>query len=97
MAKKDMSALDDDVVVVVEQAQTEQSMHDDMHTLEVKSKLVDRMSGSRAEIVMMSVRMKKSERRRLKEICSQLEISAQDLVFESVNMYCKSRGVRGLV
>lgn len=95
MAKKDMSALDDDVIV--EQAEINKSMHDDMHTLQVKSKLTERMEGSRAEIVMMSVRMKKSERRRLKEICSQLEISAQDLVFESVNMYCKSRGVRGLV
>jgi hypothetical protein len=95
MAKKDMSALDDDVVVA--QAETEQSMHDDMHTLPVKSKLTERMEGSRAEIVMMSVRMKKSERRRLKEICSQMDISAQDLIFESVNLWCKSKGVRGLV
>jgi hypothetical protein len=97
MAKKDMSALDDDVVVAVEQAQTEQCMHDDMNTLPAKSKLTERMEGSRAEIVMMSVRMKKSERRRLKEICSQMDISAQDLIFESVNLWCKSKGVRGLV
>jgi hypothetical protein len=55
------------------------------------------MEWSRAEIVMMSVRMKKSERRRLKEICSQMDISAQDLIFESVNLWCKSKGVRGLV
>jgi hypothetical protein len=73
-----------------------QSMHVDMPTFPVESKLIERMDGSRAEIVMMSVRMKKSERKRLKEICSQQSISAQDLVFQAVNLWCKSKGVRGL-
>lgn len=73
-----------------------QSMHVDMHTSTVESKLVDRMDGSRAEVVMMSVRMKKSERKRLKEICSQQSISAQDLVFQAVNLWCQAKGVRGL-
>lgn len=71
-------------------------MHVDMNTSPIESKLTERMEGSRAEIVMMSVRMKKSERRRLKEICSQQGISAQDVVFQAVNLWCKSKGVRGL-
>lgn len=73
-----------------------QSMHVDMHTTPVESKLTQRMDGSRAEIVMMSVRMKKSERRRLKEICSQCDISAQDLVFQAVNLWASAKGIRGL-
>ncbi|MCW2314055.1 hypothetical protein [Rhodoferax antarcticus] len=72
------------------------SSHADMTTSPIESKLVDRMEGSRAEIVMMSVRMKKSERKRLKEICSQQSISAQDLVFQAVNLWCQAKGVRGL-
>jgi len=72
------------------------SMHVDMNTLPVKSKLTERMEGSRAEIVMTSVRMKKSERKRLKEICSQQDISAQDLVFQAVNLWCQAKGIRGL-
>lgn len=73
-----------------------QSMHVDMLTSPLESKLTERMDGSRAEIVMMSVRMKKSERRRLKEICSQQDLSAQDLVFQAVNLWCQAKGVRGL-
>lgn len=71
-------------------------IHADMPTLPIYSRLSDRMEGSRAEIVMMSVRMKKSERKRLKEICSQQAISAQDLVFQAVNLWCHTKGVRGL-
>jgi hypothetical protein len=71
------------------------SIHEDMPTLPIDSRLADRMEGSRAEIVM-SVRMKKSERKRLKEICSQQAISAQDLVFQAVNLWCHTKGVRGL-
>jgi hypothetical protein len=74
----------------------DESIHANMQTLPIESKLTDRMEGSRAEIVMMSVRMKKSERKRLKEICSQQSISAQDLVFQAVNLWCHSKGVRGL-
>lgn len=74
----------------------DKSIHASMPTLPIESKLIDRMEGSRAEIVMMSVRMKKSERRRLKEICSQQSISAQDLVFQAVNLWCHTKGVRGL-
>lgn len=81
-----LASLDDD----------DKSIHVDMPTLPIESKLTDRMEGSRAEIVMMSVRMKKSERRRLKEICSQQSISAQDLVFQAVNLWCYTKGVRGL-
>ena len=74
----------------------DKSMHVDMHTLPVESKLTLRMEGSRAAVVMMSVRMKKSERNRLKEVCSQQCVSAQDLIFQAVNLWCKSKGVRGL-
>ena len=74
----------------------DESIHVDMHASPVKSTLVDRMDGSRAEVVMMSVRMKKSERKRLKEICSQQDISAQDLVFQAVNLWAQAKGVRGL-
>jgi hypothetical protein len=73
-----------------------ESMHVDMHTSPMESKLLDRMEGSRAEIVMMSVRMKKSERNRLRELCAQQQVSAQDLVFQAVNLWCKNKGVRGL-
>jgi hypothetical protein len=72
------------------------SIHEDMPKLPIDSRLADRMEGSRAEIVMMSVRMKKSERKRLKEICSQQAVSAQDLVFQAVNLWCHTKGVRGL-
>lgn len=88
-SKISFADLDDEGIV-------SQSMHDDMHASPVESKLSDRMEGSRAEVVMMSVRMKKSERKRLKEICSQEDISAQDLVFQAVNLWCKAKGVRGL-
>lgn len=83
--KLSLGSLDDDECV-----------HVDMPTSPVESKLTERMDGSRAEIVMMSVRMKKSERKRLKEICSQQSISAQDLVFQAVNLWCAAKGVRGL-
>ena len=88
-AKLSLSDLDDDEFKV-------ECMHVDMHALPMESKLTDRMNGSRAEIVMMSVRMKKSERNRLRELCSQQCVSAQDLVFEAVNMWAKAKGVRGL-
>jgi hypothetical protein len=80
----------------LDEDEASQSMHVDMHTKPLESKLVDRMDGSRAEIVMMSVRMKKSERKRLKEICSQQSISGQDLVYQAVNLWCQAKGVRGL-
>lgn len=86
-AKLSFADLDDEPV---------KSMHVDMHTSPGESKLIERMEGSRAEIVMMSVRMKKSERKRLKEICSQQSISAQDLVFQAVNLWASAKGVRGL-
>jgi hypothetical protein len=47
-----------------------------MHTFPVKSKLTERTLGDSDQIVMMSVRMKKYERRRRKEICSQQDFSA---------------------
>ena len=83
-------------IIGLDSLDEEASMHADMPTTPAESRLVDRMEGSRAEIVMMSVRMKKIERRRLKEICSQQSISAQDLVFQAINLWCHSKGVRGL-
>ena len=63
--------------------------------LKMSPGLVERMEGSRAEIVMFSVRMKRSEKNRIHVICAENQISAQALVFTALEEYFQRHKIVG--
>lgn len=56
--------------------------------------LKDRTEGSKAEIVMVGVRMTKAERRQLRAMAGQLEIPIQDIIREGIALFRAKQGVR---
>lgn len=63
-------------------------------TIDDFEKLKDRMEGSKAELVMVGVRMTKAERRQLRAMAGQLEISIQDIVRRGIALFRAEQGVR---
>ena len=55
--------------------------------LKMSPGLTERMEGSKAEIVMFSVRMKRSEKNRIHVVCAEHQISAQALVYTALEEY----------
>lgn len=56
--------------------------------------LKDRPEGSKAEIVMVGVRMTRAERRQLRAMAGQLEMPIQDIVREGIALFRAKQGVR---
>lgn len=59
------------------------------------AQLKDRSDESKAEIVMVGIRMTKSERRQLKAMSWQLDTPIQDIVREGISLVRKYKGLRG--
>ena len=56
--------------------------------------LKDRPDESKAEIVMVGIRMTKAERRQLRAMAGQLEIPIQDIVRHGIALYREKQGLR---
>jgi hypothetical protein len=56
--------------------------------------LKDRQCESKAEIVMVGIRMTKAERRQLRAMAGQLEIPIQDIVRHGIALYREKQGLR---
>jgi len=52
------------------------------------------MQGSKADVVLVVVRMTKSERRKLRAASTQAEIAMQDIVRESLQLWYEKHGMR---
>ena len=57
-------------------------------------KLKDRPEESKAEIVMVGIRMTRAERRQLRAMAGQLEIPIQDIVRHGIALYREKQGLR---
>ncbi len=57
-------------------------------------KLKDRPDESKAEIVMVGIRMTKAERRQLRAMAGQLEIPIQDIVRHGIALFREKQGLR---
>lgn len=87
MTKLSFSALADEAIVPT-------VGHVNNVTTEEFKKLKDRGEGSKAELVMVGVRMTKAERRQLRAMAGQLEIPIQDIVREGISLFRAKQGVR---
>lgn len=58
------------------------------------TKLKDRPEESKAELVMVGVRMTKAERKALRSLSDQLEIPIQDLVRRGIALVRQAEGLR---
>ena len=72
----------------------EEVKHVDMQTKPEFQPLKDKTEGSKAEIIMVSVRMTKAERRTLRAMSAQLEMPIQDIIREALEMFKARQGVR---
>lgn len=70
------------------------SVHVNKLTIEEFTKLKDRDEGSKAELVMVGVRMTKAERRQLRAMAGQLEIPIQDIVRRGIALFRSEQGMR---
>lgn len=57
-------------------------------------KLKDRPEESKAEIVMVGIRMTRAERRQLRAMAGQLEIPIQDIVRHGIALFREKQGLR---
>jgi len=63
-------------------------------TINEFQQLKDRPDESKAEIVMVGIRMTKAERRQLRAMAGQLEIPIQDIVRHGIALYREKQGLR---
>jgi hypothetical protein len=56
--------------------------------------LKDKMQGSKSEIVMVGIRMTAAERKSLRSMSAQTDVSIQDIVREGVALWRAKRGLR---
>lgn len=57
-------------------------------------RLKDRPDESKAEIVMVGIRMTRGERRQLRAMAGQLEIPIQDIIRQGISMFREKQGLR---
>lgn len=79
---------------LAEEAVSPNSEHVNKLTIEEFTKLKDRGEGSKAELVMVGVRMTKAERRQLRAMAGQLEIPIQDIVRRGIALFRSEQGMR---
>ena len=79
---------------LAEEAVAPSSEHVNKLTIEEFTKLKDRGEGSKAELVMVGVRMTKAERRQLRAMAGQLEIPIQDIVRRGIALFRAEQGMR---
>jgi len=74
--------------------ETLQSKQVNLLTIEPFQELKDKIEGSKSEIVMVGIRMTAAERRSLRVMSAQTNVSIQDIVREGVALWRAKRGLR---
>ena len=76
------------------QEDSNEKKHDAMLTSKDVPLLSDRDPKSRAEVVMVGVRMTKLERRQLKAMSVQMDLSIQDIMRKGIALFKAEQGIR---
>jgi hypothetical protein len=96
MSKKiDFSAIAEEQDQVSKSLENDSQIgHDALLTSDSIPLLSERKEDSKAEIVMVGVRMTKAERRQLKAMAVQMDIPLQDIVRRGIALFKAEKGIR---
>lgn len=76
-------------------ANKEQSLQADKQALQVFQPLKEKLQGSNAETIVVSIRMTKAEKRALKVLSANAGMDIQDLVRRGIHLVRQELGIHG--